>query len=189
MFDPEFLSSTTDILKYVGTCSVLIGMLVVAVTTDVDSRRIPNWLTYSVAGAALFLATACRLAGLDHVFIDPAASLKGLIVCFGVMVIAYCVANVGAGDVKLSAAIGALVGSAMGLEIIVLAHVTAGLFALSRVIRLIGLRWFVQRALSFAFPARFEQPMLDRETLNYPVPMAVFFSIGTVLALGGVHVL
>src|ERR1035438_7126712 len=82
---------------------VLLVMLLTAAVFDVLYRRIPNWLT--VSGAVLGLA-------MNAVIGPPEAgivfSLVGLAVAFGIYVALYALRAMGAGDVKLMAAIGAL---------------------------------------------------------------------------------
>ena len=84
---------------------VLIVLLLAAAVFDVRYRRIPNWLTVSgvVLGVALNTIIGPPVAGL--VF-----SLLGLAVGFGIYAILYSLRAMGAGDVKLMAAVGALVG-------------------------------------------------------------------------------
>src|ERR1039458_5278614 len=85
---------------------VLLVMLLAAAVFDVLYRRIPNWLT--VSGVVLGIAMNTILgpeAGAGLVF-----SLVGLLVAFGIYAALYALRAMGAGDVKLMAAIGALVG-------------------------------------------------------------------------------
>jgi prepilin peptidase CpaA len=84
---------------------VLLIVLLAAAVFDVRYRRIPNWLT--VGGVVLDLAVNTAigppLAGI--VF-----SLVGLGVAFGIYVLLYALRAMGAGNLKLMAAFGALVG-------------------------------------------------------------------------------
>src|ERR1035438_5830467 len=84
---------------------VLLVMLLTAAVFDVLYRRIPNWLTVSgvVLGLVMNTIIGPPVAGLGF-------SLVGLGVAFGIYVALYAVRAMGAGDVKLMAAIGALVG-------------------------------------------------------------------------------
>jgi prepilin peptidase CpaA len=83
---------------------VLLGLVLAAAVYDVRFRRIPNWL--SVGGA---------LAGVAlNVFLGPPFgilfALKGLAAGFGLYFVLYVLHAMGAGDVKLMSAVGALVG-------------------------------------------------------------------------------
>ena len=84
---------------------VLLVVLLTAATFDVLYRRIPNWLTVSgvVLGIAMNTLIGTPEAGI--VF-----SLIGLAVAFGLYAALYSLRAMGAGDVKLMAAVGALVG-------------------------------------------------------------------------------
>ena len=76
----------------------------VASVEDVRHRSIANWLTLAGVTAGLAVHTFERgLAGL-------AWSAGGAIVGFGVFLIIYLLGGMGAGDLKLSAAFGALLG-------------------------------------------------------------------------------
>ena len=73
--------------------------------SNIRYRRIPNWLTLGgvVTGVALNSVPYQGLPGLK-------LSLAGRGVAFGSYMLLYLVRSMGAGDVKLMAAIGAMVG-------------------------------------------------------------------------------
>jgi prepilin peptidase CpaA len=108
---------------------VLLVMLLTAAVFDVLYRRIPNWLT--VSGAVLGLA-------MNAVIGPPEAgivfSLVGLAVAFGIYVALYAVRAMGAGDVKLMAAIGALVGWERWFGIFFVTALIGGVMALILVV-------------------------------------------------------
>lgn len=76
----------------------------VAITTDLRSRRIPNWLTVAGAIAGLFF----------HFFTQGTAgvwfSLSGFGVGFGLLFVLWCIGGGGGGDVKLMGAVGTWMG-------------------------------------------------------------------------------
>jgi prepilin peptidase CpaA len=83
-------------------CALVIGCA--ACVTDVQSRRIPNWLTFGAAGAALvFHAVAPTGGGLTF-------AAAGWFVGALIMFLPFALRGLGAGDVKLVAALGAWLG-------------------------------------------------------------------------------
>jgi prepilin peptidase CpaA len=85
---------------------VLIVLLVTAATIDVRSHRIPNWLTLS--GTAFALAYSAFVPFyMQHGFLW---SLGGWAVGFGLFFPMWMMRIMGAGDVKLMAMSGALLG-------------------------------------------------------------------------------
>ena len=107
-----------------GMVVALAVVLVTAIGTDLRSSRIPNWLTFSAMGVAL-LAHAW-LGGLQGLIF----SLAGLGAGLGLFLILYVSGSIGAGDVKLMAAVGALVGPYGALLSGLLAIVVGGFYAL-----------------------------------------------------------
>jgi prepilin peptidase CpaA len=83
---------------------VLFGVLAVACASDMRTRRIPNWLTFSAAGVGLLLNGV--FGGLDGLRDSGQGLGTGLAMLFPLFVLRW----MGAGDVKLMAAVGALKG-------------------------------------------------------------------------------
>ncbi|MFH1484963.1 MAG: A24 family peptidase [Chloroflexota bacterium] len=83
---------------------VLVLLVAAAMVTDVRCRRIPNWQTVPAIGLGVVLN--CMWAGQTGLL----ASLGGGIIGAGLLIIPYLLGGIGAGDVKLLAAIGALKG-------------------------------------------------------------------------------
>src|SRR5271157_3131734 len=79
---------------------VLLIVLLAAAVFDVRYRRIPNWLTVggAVLGIAMNAVIGPPLAGIGF-------ALAGLGVAFGIYVLLYALRAMGAGDVKLMAAV------------------------------------------------------------------------------------
>jgi len=103
---------------------LLTVVLVTAMCIDLRSSRIPNWLTFPAMGVAL-LAHAW-LAG----FPGALFSLAGLGAGLGLFLILYVSGCIGAGDVKLMAAVGAIMGPYGALLSGLLAMMVGGLYAL-----------------------------------------------------------
>ena len=80
-------------------------LVTLAMFTDVEWRRVPNWLTVpaSISGLAYHCYSAGVMQGLG-------VALAGLITGFGLLCLPYMLGGMGGGDVKLFAAMGCLLG-------------------------------------------------------------------------------
>ena len=99
-------------------------LVIVAALWDIRTRRIPNWLTLS--GVVLGVALNTFLFEINGLWF----SLKGLGVAFGVYFVLYLLRAMGAGDVKLMAAVGAAAGAGNWLGILVLTSVAGAVAGL-----------------------------------------------------------
>lgn len=99
-------------------------LVILAAIWDVRTRRIPNWLTLS--GMVLGVALNTFLFEINGLWF----SLKGLGVAFGVYFVLYLLHAMGAGDVKLMAAVGAAAGPGNWLGILVLTSVAGAVAGL-----------------------------------------------------------
>ncbi|HYR90682.1 MAG TPA: prepilin peptidase [Terriglobia bacterium] len=95
----------------------LLALVTAAAWSDLRIRRIPNWIT--VPGAALGFALQAWYGGFDGAL----ASLSGAGLGLGIFIALYIAGGMGAGDVKLFGAVGALVGP----QALVLVFVFTGL--------------------------------------------------------------
>lgn len=105
--------------------TALITVLVTAVVFDLRSSRIPNWLTFPAMSVAL--AGHAWMGGMDGALF----SLAGLGTGLGGFLLIYLAGGVGAGDVKLMAAIGAFTGLYGVLSCAWFAFVIGGIYAIA----------------------------------------------------------
>jgi prepilin peptidase CpaA len=94
----------------------LLGALITAATgavQDVRARRIPNLLTYG----SLLAGLACRTV-LERAH-GLAQGAEGMLIGGGVFFLFFLVRGIGAGDVKLMAAVGAWVGAWPAVHVMV----------------------------------------------------------------------
>ena len=103
---------------------LLAFLLGTAVMTDLRLSRIPNWLTFPAMTIAL--GAHMWTNGVAGLFF----SLTGLGAGFALFLIIYLAGHIGAGDVKLMAAVGALMGPYGALLSGMLAMVVGGGYAL-----------------------------------------------------------
>ena len=107
---------------------VLILGLAAAVFTDVRTRRIPNWLTAGITGAGFGIAFGGGA-------VTPAQAALGMIAGLLLMMPGHVIGATGAGDVKLMAAIGVLVGPGVVFKAFLYTAVAGGVFALAVAVR------------------------------------------------------
>ncbi|WP_339911267.1 A24 family peptidase [Symmachiella dynata] len=176
--------------------AVLVLLLAVSSFTDSHWRKIPNWATYSALGWALavnLVASATMSSeaiGASSAIVPPigiGASLLGAAVCFATMLVVFQLAGSGAGDVKLAAALGAILGTGQGLTVILWCHIAAGVVMVGMLVWQLGplklLSTLLRYVGSVLLPSRIAKPGLGAQAiLQRPVPLAAFFAVGTILS-------
>jgi prepilin peptidase CpaA len=100
------------------------AVAVTAAVVDVKERRIPNWLTYSAMIAGIVLQ------GVFHGLIGILNSVEGGLLFGGIFMLFYVVRAMGAGDVKLAAALGFLVGPSASFRVMFATAIAGGLLAI-----------------------------------------------------------
>lgn len=105
--------------------AVALALTTIAAFIDVQQHRIPNWLTYPgiVLGAVL--------RGLLLGWKGLADAGKGFLLAGGIMFLFYMVRAMGAGDVKLMAAIGSLVGWRHAVVVLLATAIFGGVMAIA----------------------------------------------------------
>jgi prepilin peptidase CpaA len=98
---------------------VCLGIIVVATVTDIRSRRIPNWLSFGGLALGVILHCAAGYAedGGAGLVRRALRALAGITVCSIWPICSFLRNEIGGGDVKLFAAIGALAGPVLGFDI------------------------------------------------------------------------
>ena len=103
--------------------AVLAAGLIVATVVDLRTRRIPNLLTGTMAAAGLGLA-AFGLGG-----ISVGAAVLGCLIGLVLMLPGHLLGATGAGDVKLMAAVGSLLGPLVVVKAVLFTAVAGGVLA------------------------------------------------------------
>jgi prepilin peptidase CpaA len=168
-----------------GAEALLLLVVLLAAVYDVRYRRIPNWL--SLAGVVFGLAMNTFLyqgwPGLR-------LSLVGLGVAFGVYFFLYALRAMGAGDVKLMAAVGAIVGWQDWFGTFLITAMIGGLMALILVAfkgRIKKTFWNVGFIISEMKSGR--PAYMKKEELDVRNPKALGLPHGAVIAVGTIFFL
>lgn len=165
---------------------LLIVLVVLAAWFDFRSRRIPNWLC--LAGFAAGLATNAALGGWTGL----KSALLGFAAAFGLYFVLYLLHAMGAGDVKLMGAVGAISGPWHWLAIFVATSIFGMIAAIALALtkgRLASTLWnvmyLVRELLSFRAPWLRHKNLDVRnpETLRLPHGVSIAAGTAAILAL------
>jgi prepilin peptidase CpaA len=158
---------------------VAVAVAVAAAVIDTRSRRIPNRLTYSAMIAGMVLQSA--LFGWRGLI----SSVAGGLVFGGVFLLFYMVRAMGAGDVKLAAALGCVIGLAETPRVLIATALCGGVFALLRMMlsgkilatirSTFSVLWFhANRGVNMHPTVNLDNPKADR------MPYGIAFAAGTI---------
>lgn len=160
----------------------LIVLLLLVVIFDVNSNRIPNYLVLAII--AMGILSQVLKQGLSGLTVSFSGIILGL-VCFLPF---YLKKGMGAGDVKLMAAIGSFFGAKLTLLAIAYTLIFGGVFALFIVlakgnIRLMSTRFFDMAKVSLAMGKLIYFPAGENEPSEIRFPYATAITAGTFLIL------
>jgi prepilin peptidase CpaA len=163
-------------LTFASICSAI------GAAFDVKSRRIPNLLTLPTFGLGLML----------HLVLNGGrgllSSFAGAFVCGIIFLIFYLAGGMGAGDVKLMAAVGACAGLSHVINLLVLTSLVGGAMAifialvhgrLKQTLHNVGT--LASHHVHHGFEAHDELNVTNQETLRLPYGVAI--ALGCLLTL------
>jgi len=159
---------------------LLVLIVITAAFFDYRHRRVPNWLSLTgvLTGVGLNYF-------LDQPPTDLSNSLKGFGVAFVIYFVLYLLRAMGAGDVKLMAAVGAIVGLWNWIGILVLTSIFGGVAAIVLVSKTGRVRstfrniWTILRSLTHRQAPYESNPELDvRNEQAVRLPHAVTIAFG-----------
>jgi prepilin peptidase CpaA len=110
------------------TALLFLPLAVGIIYMDVRHRRIPNNLVL------VTLIVGLAINSYYGAWNGLISSLVGLVIAFGLMFLFHLFGTMGAGDVKLFAAIGALVGSSIIIQTFLIVAITGGVLAVCKMV-------------------------------------------------------
>jgi prepilin peptidase CpaA len=160
-----------------GVWVLTVAFAAVAGWTDWRWRRIPNWLT--VPAAAVGLTLNVVLGGWQ----GAKLSLLGLALGFGLMLPFVAVKALGAGDLKLVAALGAFLGWQRLLAVLFAAVLIAGAMAVVLIVWKKRVRETARNIFHLLLALATLRPPQTEVTLDNPRALKVPFGVAVALAV------
>ncbi|VVO79356.1 prepilin peptidase [Pseudomonas fluorescens] len=151
---------------------LLIGLLGVAVVSDLLRHRIPNMLV--LLGLALGLISQMYSGGVSGL----GDSLLGILICFALFLPMYAFGGMAAGDVKLMAMVGSFLPFQFALWAAMFSLIAGGVCGLLIVLargqlrQTLGRYWLILRAQVYLAPT-------SDEVASKPFPYSIAILIGT----------
>jgi prepilin peptidase CpaA len=172
-------------MRHFSATEILVLVLVlVAAGTDIRWRKIPNWLTLS--GILAGFGVNCWLSG----WAGLATSGEGLLLGFGVYIVLYALRAMGAGDVKLMAAVGSVVGPTNWILVFIASALAGGVLAVALMIRsgrakqtLWNSFFIVGELMHFRAPYERRKDLDVRDPRALNMPHGVAIAAGTMVCL------
>jgi prepilin peptidase CpaA len=153
---------------------LLLGLLGVAMVSDLRRHRIPNFLV--VLGLTLGLAGQAYSGGISGL----GGGVLGLLIGFGVFLPLYAMGGMAAGDVKLMAMVGSFMTPQWALWASLFSLIAGGLCGFLLVLvrgqvqQTLGRYWLMLRARAYQVPAA-------DEVAGKPFPYSIAILLGTLL--------
>jgi prepilin peptidase CpaA len=158
--------------QYIAMATLFFPLAITITYMDVRYRRIPNKLVLVIFVGGLTLNT---IFGGSHGLL---LSLGGFALAFGLMFFFHAFGTLGAGDVKLFAAIGAVNGLSLVVPTLLVVALTGGVLAICKMVysrraraTMFGVVHFFYGLLPGQTVPRFDIPVDRSYTLPYAVPI------------------
>jgi len=177
------MNPAPSIAPYIGP--ITIGIVLTAAAIDLQRRRIPNWLTFGAWLLALPLQLLLHGAGAGM-----QAWLYGWLSGLALFLPFYLLRGMAAGDVKLMAAVGALLGAEPALHVALATFLIGGAWALVLVLQRGMARQAARNLLRLLPVVGRRDPETNRPGAGQAAPHSVgSLPYGVAIAAGTLYVL
>ena len=161
--------------SYLLLAGLTLGLLAAAIT-DVRESRIPNWVTFSLAGFGI--GVQCW----EHGWGGLLFSLEGLMVGLACLLFFYVMGGMGAGDVKLLGAIGAILGPGQVLYVFAFTAILGGFYSVALLSNQGGVGYACERVRHFLATLQFTRTLPGGNDSEAPTAPKLRYAL--VLGLG-----
>lgn len=163
---------------------ILLLVLLICLITDIKSRKILNIVTLPTIVFGLLYGVFTT--GIEGVLFSG----KGFLVGLFLLLIPFLLGGMGAGDVKLMAAIGALMGTSFVIYSFMYTAIIGGIIGLILIVKSKG---FINTIKSFFFNVFFLRSSLgstlitknNKSSISFPYGIAIVFGTLSTLIWGG----
>jgi prepilin peptidase CpaA len=166
-------------------------LVVVAGIYDIRYRRIPNWLVLPAVPVGFALNALVSLRSQESVWPGLGQAALGLGLAVLVYMPLYALRGMGAGDVKLAAALGALVGPMIWCVILVLSAVVGLVLALFLMVlhkrfrkTFSNIGYIVWEMIHLRAPHRTNEELDVSSPKSFRLPHGAVIALGTLALLG-----
>ena len=121
---------------------ILLAALIAASITDIAQRRVPNYITFPLAAFGLIYHPYA--SGMNGFIF----SFSGILAGGGLLILFYIMGGMGAGDVKLLAAVGSILGPVNVVHAFVYSALAGGVYSIIVLYRHSVLRSSLERCVS-----------------------------------------
>ena len=151
----------------------------IAAVVDIRTRRVPNWLTFGAAAFGIAMATV-RPDG-----VGVAGAFEGLLVGLLLMLPGHVIGKTGAGDVKLLAALGTLLGPKAIVMAFLYSAVAGGGLAMLVAIQRRRLRETLEGTATLVCTGGANAGELEKPSTNNRFAYAPAIAVGALIAAFG----
>ena len=156
--------------------AIVVAVTMTAAVVDLRTRRVPNWLTFGTAALGITMA----MTHLDGVGV--AGAFEGLLVGLLLMLPGHVIGRTGAGDVKLLAALGTLLGPRSIVMAFLYTAIAGGGIAVVVAMRRRRLRETLEGTATLVCTGGANAGDLEKPSTNNRFAYAPAIAVGTVIA-------
>jgi len=155
------------------------GVTLIAAIVDLKTRRVPNWLTFGAASMGVAMA-ASHVDGVGF-----AGAVEGLLVGLLLMLPGHVIGRTGAGDVKLVAALGTLLGPKAIVMAFLYTAIAGGALAVLVAVRRRRLRQTLEGTATLVYTGGANAVEIEKPSTNNRFAYAPAIAVGALIAAFG----